>query len=92
MDTLLFYFRQSSYRDLYRGVADSYAFSRFHDDVGLRDLLAIRHIESADTVVVDDYLLIGHATLLFSVVHINAIDQFRYHAPGDFRHMSVEVI
>lgn len=33
MDTLLFYFPQSSYRNLFRGVAECYAFSRFHDNV-----------------------------------------------------------
>ena len=41
-DTPHFYFLQSSYHNLCRGVADSYAFSRFHD-VGLRDFQAIRH-------------------------------------------------
>ena len=66
-----FYFRQSSYRDLYRGVADSYAFSCFHDDVDLGDLLAVWHFKGPDAVVVDDYLLIGHAVLFFGVVHIN---------------------
>ena len=40
MDTLLFYFPQSSYRNLFRGVAECYAFSRFHDNVGPRDLPA----------------------------------------------------
>ena len=33
------------------GVADCYAFSCFHDNVGLRNLPAIRHIESTDAVV-----------------------------------------
>ena len=61
MDTLLFYFLKSSYRNLFRGVAECYAFSRFHDNVGLRDLPAIRHIESADAVVVDHDTLIGKA-------------------------------
>ena len=51
MDTLLFYFLKSSYCNLFRGVAECYAFSRFHDNVGLRDIPAIRHIESADAVV-----------------------------------------
>ena len=51
MDTLLFYFLKSSYCKAFRGVAECYAFSRFHDNVGLRDLPAIRHIESADAVV-----------------------------------------
>ena len=36
MDTLLFYSPKSSYRNLFRGVAECYAFSRFHDNVGLR--------------------------------------------------------
>ena len=40
MDTPHFYFPQNSYRNLCRGVADSYAFSRFHDDVGLGNFLA----------------------------------------------------
>ena len=74
MDTLLFYFLKSSYRNLFRGVAECYAFSRFHDNVGLRDLPAIRHIESADAVVVDHDTLIGNAVLLFSVVHLNVVD------------------
>ena len=73
-DTPHFYFLQSSYRDLYRGVADSYAFSRFHDDVGLRDLLAIRHIESADAVIVNIDALVGNAILLFSVVHLDVVN------------------
>ena len=59
MDTLLFYFLKSSYCNLFRGVAECYAFSRFHDNVGLRDLPVIRHIESADAVVVDLDTLIG---------------------------------
>ena len=61
MDTLLFYFSQNSYCNLFRGVAECYAFSRFHDNVGLRDIPAIRHIESADAVVVDHDTLIGKA-------------------------------
>ena len=51
MDTLLFYFPQSSYRNLFRGVAECYAFSHFHDHVGLRDLPAIRHIKGTDAVM-----------------------------------------
>ena len=51
MDTLLFYFLKSSYCKAFRGVAECYAFSCFHDNVGLRDLPAIWHIESADAVV-----------------------------------------
>ena len=79
MDTLLFYFLKSSYCNLFRGVAECYAFSRFHDNVGLRDLPAIRHIESADAVVVDHDTLIGNAVLLFSVVHLNMVDQLCNH-------------
>ena len=45
MDTLLFYFPKSSYCKAFRGVAECYAFSCFHDNVGLRDFLAIRHIK-----------------------------------------------
>ena len=33
MDTLLFYFLKSSYCNLFRGVAECYAFSFFHDNV-----------------------------------------------------------
>ena len=80
MDTLLFYFLKSSYCNLFRGVAECYAFSCFHDNVGLRNLPAIRHIESADAVVVDHDTLIGNAVLLFSVVHLNVVDQLRDHA------------
>ena len=67
------------YRNLFRGVAECYAFSCFHDNVGLRDLPAIRHIESADAVVVDHDTLIGNAVLLFSVVHLNVVDQLCDH-------------
>ena len=70
-DTPHFYFLKNSYSDLCRGVADSYAFSRFHDDVSLGNLLAVWHFKGPDAVVVDDYLLIGHAVLFFGVVHIN---------------------
>ena len=52
MDTLLFYFLKSSYCNLFRGVAECYAFSCFHDNVGLRDLPAIRHIKGTDAVIV----------------------------------------
>ena len=45
MDTLLFYFLKSSYCNLFWGVAECYAFSCFHDNVGFRDLPAIRHIK-----------------------------------------------
>ena len=77
MDTLLFYFLKSSYCKAFRGVAECYAFSRFHDNVGLRDLPAIRHIESADAVVVDHNALVGNAVLLFSVVHLNSAGRRR---------------
>ena len=53
MDTLLFYFLQNSYRNLFRGVAECYAFSCFHDNVGLRNLPAIRHIKGTDAVIVN---------------------------------------
>ena len=53
MDTLLFCFLQSSYCNLFRGVAVCYAFPCFHDNVGLRDLPAIRHIKGTDAVVVN---------------------------------------
>lgn len=33
MDTLLFYFPQNSYCKAFRGVAECYAFSFFHDNV-----------------------------------------------------------
>ena len=71
MDTLLFYFLKSSYRNLFRGVAECYAFSCFHDNVGLRDLPAIRHIKGTDAVIVNNDALVGNAVLLFSVVHLN---------------------
>ena len=61
MDTLLFYFLKSSYCNLFRGVAECYAFSRFHDNVGLRDLPAIRHIKGTDAVVVNNDALVGKA-------------------------------
>ena len=67
------------YRNLFRGVAERYAFSRFHDNVGFRDFPAIRHIERANAVVVDHNTLIGNAVLLFSVVHLNVVDQLRDH-------------
>ena len=56
MDTLLFYLLKSSYSNLFRGVAECYAFSCFHDNVGLRNLPAIRHIKSADAVVVNSLI------------------------------------
>ena len=80
MDTLLFYFLKSSYSNLFRGVAECYAFSRFHDTVGLRDLPSIRHIKGTDAVIVNIDALVGNAVLLFSVVHLNVVDQLRDHA------------
>ena len=80
MDTLLFYFSQNLYCNLFRGVAECYAFSRFHDNVGLRDLPAIRHIKGTDAVVVNNDALVGNAVLLFSVVHLNVVNQLRDHA------------
>ena len=80
MGTLLFYFSKSSYRNLFRGVAECYAFSRFHDTVGLRDLPSIRHIKGTDAVIVNIDALVGNAVLLFSVVHLNVVDQLRDHA------------
>ena len=77
MDTLLFYFLKSSYRKAFRGVAECYAFSRFHDNVGLRDLPAIRHIKGTNAVVVDHDTLIGNAVLLFGVVHLNSAGRRR---------------
>ena len=70
MDTLLFYFPQSSYRNLFRGVAECYAFSCFHDNVGLRDLPAIRHIKGTNAVVMNIDTLVGNDVLLFSVVKL----------------------
>ena len=74
MDTLFFYFLKSSYCNLFRGVAECYAFSCFHDNVGLRDLPAIRHIKGTDAVIVNIDALVGNAVLLFGVVHLNVID------------------
>ena len=79
MDTLLFYFPQNSYCNLFRGVAECCAFSCFHDNVGLRDLPAIRHIKGTNAVVVDHDTLIGNAVLLFGVVHLNVVDQLCDH-------------
>ena len=69
MDTPHYLFPKSSYCDLCRGVADCYAFSRFHDDVGLRDLLVVWHIKSTNAVVIDDHSLIGNTILLFGMVN-----------------------
>ena len=77
--TLLFYFLKSSYCNLFRGTAECYAFSHFHDNVGLRKIPAIRHIESADAVVVNHDTLVGNAILFFGVVHLNVVDQLCDH-------------
>ena len=88
MDTLLFYFPQSSYCNLFRGVAECYAFSCFHDNVSLRDLPAIRHIKGTDAVIVNIDALVGNAILLFSVVHLDTVDQLPLLAErGIFRHL-----
>ena len=79
MDTLLFYFLKSSYCNLFRGVAECYAFSCFHDNVGFRDLPAIRHIKGTDAVIVNNDALVGNAVLLFGVVHLNMVDQLCNH-------------
>ena len=80
MDTLLFYFPQNLYRNLFRGVAECYAFSCFHDNVGLRDFPAIRHIKGTNAVIVNIDALVGNAVLLFSVVHLNVVNKLSNHA------------
>ena len=80
MDTLLFYFPKSPYRKAFRGVAECYAFSCFHDNVGLRDLPAIRHIKGTDAVIVNIDALVGNGVLLFNVVHLDMVDQLSDHA------------
>ena len=77
MDTLLFYFPQSSYCKAFRGVAECYAFSCFYDHVGLRDLPAIRHIKGTNAVIVNNDALVGNAVLLFGVVHLKVVNQLR---------------
>ena len=72
-----------------RGVADRYAFSRFHDNIGLGNLPAVRHIESTDAVVVDHHALSGNTVLLFRVIYVNMVDQFPHHALGDFGSVGV---
>ena len=64
MDTLLFYFLKSC--NLFRGVAECYAFSCFHDNVGLRNLPTIRHIKGTDAVIVNIDALVGNAVLLLA--------------------------
>lgn len=72
------------------GVAKCYAFSRLQENISLGNLPAIRHVKCADAVVVDDYPLGGDAVLLFSVVHVDVVDQLGHHALGDFRCVSVQ--
>ena len=60
MDTLLFYFLKSSYSNLFRGVAECYAFPCFHDNVGLWDFPVIRHIKGTDAVIVNIDALVGN--------------------------------
>ena len=78
-----------SYSELAWDVVDDYAFSCFHNNVGLRDLPAIRHIESADAVVVDHHPPIANTVLLFGVLHINVVDQFSHHAPCVYGYISI---
>ena len=61
------------YRNLFWGVAECYAFSRFHDNVGLRDLPAIRHLKGTDAVVVDRHPLIGNAVLLDRRINLDVL-------------------
>lgn len=77
------------YRNLCRGVADSYALSRFHDDVSLRDLLAVRHFKGTDTVIVNNNPLIGDAVPFFRMVHVDMVNQLGHHTLGNFRNMSI---
>lgn len=80
-DTPHFLLRKSLYRDLGWGVADCYAFSCFHDNVGLWNLPAVRHFKSADAVVEDHDPLIGNAALLDRWISVNVVDQLPDHAP-----------
>lgn len=88
-DTPHFLLRKSLYRDLGWGVADCYAFSRFHDDVSLRDLLAVWNFKGPDAVIVDDNPLIGDTVLLFRMVHVDMVNQLGHHTPGDFCNVGV---
>ena len=83
-DTLLFYAQEFVSCDSRRGVADCYAFSCFHQNIHLGNILPIRHRERADTVVMNDDLLGGESVLLLvSVVHVDVVYQFRHHALGE---------
>ena len=66
-----------------RGVADGYSLSRPHGDLLSRDFPAVRDRESADTVIIDGDVLGGNAVLLFSVVHVDMVNQLRHHALGN---------
>ena len=74
-DTPHFLFAKILYRDLCRGVADCYAFSCFHDDVSLRDILAVWNFKGPDAVIVDDNPLIGDTVLIFRMVHVDMVNQ-----------------
>ena len=71
------------YGDPRPGVADSYSISRPYRDLRGRNFPAVRDGESADTVVIDGDMLGGNTVLLFSVVHVDMVDQLRHHALGD---------
>ncbi len=75
-------FAQNPYGDLRPGVADGYSLSHPHGDLRGRDFPAVRDGESTDTVVIDGDVLGGNAALLFSVVHVDMVDQLRHHALG----------
>ena len=51
MDTLLFYFPKSSYSNLFRGVAECYAFSCFHDMMSMKSLPPARTARRYSTTV-----------------------------------------
>lgn len=75
---------------LCRGVVDSYALSRFHENVNLGDFPAIRHIKRADAVIENRDPLGGNAVLvLFGRVHFNVVDQFRHHEFCDLHGVGV---
>ena len=66
-----------------RSVADRYTFSRFHDNVGLGDLPAVRHIKGTDAVVMDHNALGGNTVLLFRLIYVDVVDELPHHALGD---------
>ena len=67
------------YRNLCRGVAGCYAFSRFHDNIGLQDFLAVRHFKGTDAVIEDHDPLIGNAALLDRRIKVNVVNQLTDH-------------